>query len=313
MCSPTAAFATNVCPAWRVWTWESVKSVKELALGRHPEFKGELKPGVLVRDVVQDHLHDHAELAFVSGGKKVLEVLQTAVQWVDRAVIRNIVPIIAQRRREERHQPDGIDSQVPQIVELLSDALEVADSVAIAVVQPLPFCACVLIRVVAGLWSMEHNLTTPTLDSILRFRETLLSERTELDLRISALEKAIEQFQIAVAPDRGAGIPIMDLPCVKPGEYRGMDLRQALPRYGWARSGKAIPFRKLITDMEAGGVNPGQPKRSTNDTPPRKTLAQNLKIALWTYENNHTIDKEPKGKLMGVDEEKIVVRFLPPA
>ena len=161
---------------------------------------------------------------------------------------------------------------------------------------------------------MESDLTTPTIDSLLRYREGLLSERAKLDIRISAVEKAIEQFQIAVAPDRSdGGTPILDLPCVKPGEFEGMLLKQALPRYRWARTDKVIPFNKIVSDLETAGVRPGLPKgtqRGHNKTP-RDRLAQNLKITLWNYEKNGTIHKEPQGKLVGVDEEKIVVRFLP--
>lgn len=54
---------------------------------------------------------------------------------MDRAIIRNVVAIIAQRGWEERHQPDGIDPQIPQIVELLSEALEIPNAVAIAIVK----------------------------------------------------------------------------------------------------------------------------------------------------------------------------------
>jgi len=159
---------------------------------------------------------------------------------------------------------------------------------------------------------MEPDSTLPTLESLLRFRESLLSERAQLDRRVSAAEKAIEQFQIASAPSSNAGTVMLDLPCVKPGEFQGMLVKQALPRYGWARSDKVIPFNKIVSDLELGGVIP-RLQRPTSKTTPRDGIAHNVKIALWNYEKNGIVEKEPKGKLLHVDEEKIVVRFLPQA
>ena len=65
---------------------------------------------MLIGGVVEDHLDDYTELAFVSGSKKILEVLQCAVQRMHGPVVGNIVTIIPQRRREERHQPDRVDA-----------------------------------------------------------------------------------------------------------------------------------------------------------------------------------------------------------
>src|ERR1051325_4548658 len=85
--------------------------------------------------MVKNHLHDYAQLAFVSGVKKILEILKGAVEGMNRSVIGDVISIIAQRRREKGHQPDRIDSQIAKVIQLLSQALEVADTVPSAVVE----------------------------------------------------------------------------------------------------------------------------------------------------------------------------------
>src|SRR5260370_22345063 len=62
-------------------------------------------------------------------------MVKRGVRGRDRPGIRNVVPVIAQRRREERHQPDRIDAQVLQVVELLREPAEISISVARAVVK----------------------------------------------------------------------------------------------------------------------------------------------------------------------------------
>ena len=64
-----------------------------------------------------------------------LEVLQCAVTRMNRSVIRDVVTVVAQRRRIKGQQPDGGDSQFLQIIEPLRQAGEIADAVAVAVAK----------------------------------------------------------------------------------------------------------------------------------------------------------------------------------
>ncbi len=52
---------------------------------------------------------------------------------MDRKIIRDIVAVVAQRRRKKRHQPDGIDAQLLKIVELLRQAPKVANAVRVGI------------------------------------------------------------------------------------------------------------------------------------------------------------------------------------
>src|SRR5215472_17732813 len=52
-----------------------------------------------------------------------------------RAIIRNIVAIVTKRRREEGHQPNGVDAELLQVVEPLRRPTEVSVAVAAAVIK----------------------------------------------------------------------------------------------------------------------------------------------------------------------------------
>ncbi len=63
------------------------------------------------------------------------EVPHVAVGGIDVAVVGDVVAVVLQRRGIKRQQPDGRGPQVLQIVELLREASEIADAVAVAVVK----------------------------------------------------------------------------------------------------------------------------------------------------------------------------------
>ena len=92
-----------------------------------------LEPGVLVGGVVQHELADHAQAASVGLGEERAHVSQRPVVGVDRRVVGDVVAVVASRRREEREQPQRRDAELDEVVELLGEAPEVADPVAVAV------------------------------------------------------------------------------------------------------------------------------------------------------------------------------------
>jgi hypothetical protein len=85
--------------------------------------------------VVQYHLHDYPHLPLMSTGQERLEVLQRPVARVHRRVVRDVVPIVSQRRRTERQKPDRVDSQLLQIIQFLCEPGKVTYAVAVAVVK----------------------------------------------------------------------------------------------------------------------------------------------------------------------------------
>src|SRR5882724_6990236 len=94
-----------------------------------------LEPRMLVGGVIQNQFDDDPHPSIVSCGEERLEIFKRAIAWVDGGVVRNVVTVVSQRRGKERQQPDGIDPQLLQIVQLLHEAREVSNTVAIAVAE----------------------------------------------------------------------------------------------------------------------------------------------------------------------------------
>jgi hypothetical protein len=64
---------------------------------------------------------------------EVLEVLDRPVVGVDRVEVGDVVAAVAQRARIERQQPDAVDAQPLQVVELVAQPAEVARPVVVPV------------------------------------------------------------------------------------------------------------------------------------------------------------------------------------
>ncbi len=94
-----------------------------------------LEPGMLVGGVVDDQLDQHLHAALVRRVEERAEVVQGAVARVDADVVGDVVAVVAQRRGEERQQPEAGDAQVLQVVELLDQPAKVADAVVVGVVE----------------------------------------------------------------------------------------------------------------------------------------------------------------------------------
>jgi hypothetical protein len=92
-----------------------------------------LEPWVLVGRVVDHQLRDDADAALMRLLQERLEVLDQAVRLVNLLVRRDVVAIVLERRRVEGQEPDGIDAERLDVVELRGEAGEVAVAVGIAV------------------------------------------------------------------------------------------------------------------------------------------------------------------------------------
>ena len=68
---------------------------------------------------------------------KLAEVLERAVVGMHVGVVGDVVAVVAQRRRIERQQPDRVDAELLDVVEPLGQPGEVADAVAVGVVERL--------------------------------------------------------------------------------------------------------------------------------------------------------------------------------
>ncbi len=92
-----------------------------------------LKPGVIARGVVHHQVGDHADPTLVRGLDEVAHVVDRPVVRLDREEVRDVVAAVAQRRPVEGQQPDAVDAEPLQVVELVDQPAEVAGPVAVSV------------------------------------------------------------------------------------------------------------------------------------------------------------------------------------
>jgi hypothetical protein len=88
---------------------------------------------VLGRAVVENKIHNDADVALLGAGREMLEVFERAVHGVDIFVVRDVIAEIDLRGGIARRNPNGIDSKCLQVVEPGGDAVKIPDAVAIAV------------------------------------------------------------------------------------------------------------------------------------------------------------------------------------
>src|SRR5262249_22647724 len=79
-----------------------------------------------------DEVGDDANLALVRGLDELAEVVDAAVVAVDRVVVGDVVAAVPERRRVHRQQPDAVDPEPLQVVELLDQPAEVARAIVVA-------------------------------------------------------------------------------------------------------------------------------------------------------------------------------------
>ncbi len=90
---------------------------------------------MLVRRVIHHQLGNDAQFAAMRFVEKLAEVIQRAVLRIDVRVVRDVVAVVFERRREKWQQPDGRDAQVLDVVESLRQTAKIADAVAVAVAE----------------------------------------------------------------------------------------------------------------------------------------------------------------------------------
>ena len=90
---------------------------------------------MLIGGVIQHHFDDDPDAPLMGRVQKLPEILQCSVAGMDGVVIGDVVAIVAQRRGEERHEPNCVDAQFLKVVELCFKPLEIADAISVAVME----------------------------------------------------------------------------------------------------------------------------------------------------------------------------------
>ena len=87
------------------------------------------------RRVVDDKVHYDFYAPFLASFQHRLEVVKGAVFGRDVAIIGDVVSEVALRTFVNGRNPDGVDTQPFQIIKLFQHAFQVADAVAVAVLE----------------------------------------------------------------------------------------------------------------------------------------------------------------------------------
>ena len=104
-----------------------------LAFRRRRVRAGLLEPGVVARGVVHDEVGDHADAALVRRLDERVEVVDRAVVGVDRVEVGDVVATVPERRGVHRQEPDAVDAEPLEVVELVGQAAEITFAVVVAV------------------------------------------------------------------------------------------------------------------------------------------------------------------------------------
>ena len=90
---------------------------------------------MLVGRVVDDQIGDDPDAPRMRGPGQDLEVFDGADGGMDAAEVGDVVAVVLQRREINRHEPEAIDAEVLQVIELRGQSGEVAVAVLVRVVE----------------------------------------------------------------------------------------------------------------------------------------------------------------------------------
>ena len=95
-----------------------------------------LEPRMVRRRVVHHEVGDHPQTTLVRLVDEHLEVLDRPVVRMHAEEVGDVVAAVAERARVGREQPDAVDPEPLQVVELLGEPAEVPGPVVVAVEEP---------------------------------------------------------------------------------------------------------------------------------------------------------------------------------
>src|SRR5437870_4176479 len=93
------------------------------------------KPGMAIAGVVGNDVEHDFDTALVRLANQAVDVGERAERRLDIAVVGNVVAEVGVRRDRDRAQPDGIDAKPLEIIEPADDTREVADAIAVRVLE----------------------------------------------------------------------------------------------------------------------------------------------------------------------------------
>ena len=90
---------------------------------------------MLVGRVIDDEVHHDLQAAPVRLGEQLVHVVERAEQRIDVLIVGDVVAVVILRRPVDRGQPHHVHAEICEVVETAGDALQVADAVAVRVLE----------------------------------------------------------------------------------------------------------------------------------------------------------------------------------
>ncbi len=95
------------------------------------------EPLVLIGTVVHDKIHQKIHPTRLHLRNQPLHIFHCAKARINLIIIRDIIPLVRQRRLVARREPDNIYSQILQIVQSADNARDITDAVSIGITETL--------------------------------------------------------------------------------------------------------------------------------------------------------------------------------
>ena len=85
--------------------------------------------------VVDDKIHKDTDIPSVSLPEEFIHVFHSAEPRIYIVIIRDIISLVSERGDVNRTQPDDIDAQIPEIIQLADNTLKISYAVSVAVTE----------------------------------------------------------------------------------------------------------------------------------------------------------------------------------
>ena len=93
------------------------------------------EPWVLDGRMARHDVHEHLEVARMSGADERVEVIQRPEHGIDPGVVGHVVSEVGHRRRVDGREPEDVHAQPGQVIEARLDARKVPDAVPVVVLK----------------------------------------------------------------------------------------------------------------------------------------------------------------------------------
>src|SRR5262249_51262765 len=93
------------------------------------------EPGMLAGAMVRHEIEDDAYAALVQRARQRVEIAKRPEARIDIDIVGDVIAEVGHRRGGDRRQPDRIDAEPAQIIDALEDSAEIADAIAVAVLE----------------------------------------------------------------------------------------------------------------------------------------------------------------------------------